>query len=193
FSPGGIHTVSPGRISRTGPPHACTQPTPETTCSVWPSGCVCQVVRARGSKLTRVARIRAGAGASMIGSCHTVPVNESAGPRRVGLLPPGVISIRVSFHTWVSGSARRYDVAGPDASGLPGSTARRLWRRPARCATVAGLHRTADQRHQPGLARPDRVRRQPATRHQEADAGYDARPVLPRVSLDHAADVPRGG
>jgi hypothetical protein len=35
---------------------------------------VCQAVRARGSNLTQAPRMRAGAGASMIGSCHTVPV-----------------------------------------------------------------------------------------------------------------------
>ena len=79
FSPGAIHTVSPARISRTGPPHSWTRPTPETTCRVWPSGWVCQAVRAPGSKLTRAERTRAGPGASMIGSCQTVPVNDSAG------------------------------------------------------------------------------------------------------------------
>src|SRR5258708_30466389 len=53
FSPGAIHTVSPGRISRTGPPHSATRPTPEMTCKVWPSGWVCHAVRARGSKRTK--------------------------------------------------------------------------------------------------------------------------------------------
>src|SRR5947207_10655697 len=93
FSFGGIHTVSPALISRTGPPFACTRPTPEMTCSVCPSGWVCHAVRAPGSKLTRPARIRAGAGASMIGSCHATPVNESFGCRRVGTDPLGLISI----------------------------------------------------------------------------------------------------
>src|ERR1043165_543384 len=93
FSPGGIHTVSPALISWIGPPFACTRPTPEMTCSVCPSGCVCHAVRAPGSKLTRPGRMRAGAGASMIGSCHTTPVNDSFGCRRVGTDPLGRISI----------------------------------------------------------------------------------------------------
>jgi hypothetical protein len=35
--------------------------------------------------------MRAGPGASTIGSCHTVPVNQSGGPRRVGASPQRVI------------------------------------------------------------------------------------------------------
>ena len=35
----------------------------------------------------------AGAGASMIGSCQTVPVNDSAGIRRDGIEPNGLISM----------------------------------------------------------------------------------------------------
>ena len=34
-----------------------------------------------------------GAGAAMMGSCHTVPVNHSAGARREGTEPRGVMSI----------------------------------------------------------------------------------------------------
>ena len=34
FSPGGIQTTSPGRISSTGPPHRCTRPAPDVTTSV---------------------------------------------------------------------------------------------------------------------------------------------------------------
>src|SRR5437773_1617158 len=97
FPSGAIHTVSPGRISRTGPPHSATRPTPEITCKVWPSGWVCHAVRARGSKRTKAPRMRAGAGASMIGSCHTVPVKESAGARREGTEPNGLISMADSF------------------------------------------------------------------------------------------------
>jgi hypothetical protein len=37
--------------------------------------------------------MRAGAGASMIGSCQTVPVKESAGPRREGVEPNGLMSM----------------------------------------------------------------------------------------------------
>jgi hypothetical protein len=39
--------------------------------------------------------MRAGAGASMIGSCHTVPVKESAGPRRVGFDPAKTMSMGI--------------------------------------------------------------------------------------------------
>src|SRR6266436_7954550 len=93
FSPGGIHTVSPGLISRIGPPQVYTRPSPATTWRVWPSGWVCHAVRAPGSKLTRAARMRAGAGASMIGSCHTVPVNQSPGIRRDGTDPDSLMSM----------------------------------------------------------------------------------------------------
>src|SRR5262245_5982509 len=98
FSPGGIHTVSPGLISRTGPPQVCTRPSPATTWRVWPSGWVCHAVRAPGSKLTRAARMRAGAGASMIGSCHTVPVNQSPGMRRDGTDPNNLMSMIFPQH-----------------------------------------------------------------------------------------------
>jgi hypothetical protein len=50
---------------------------------------VCQAVRAPGSKLTRAERTRAGPGASMIGSCQTVPVNDSAGIFRDARDPAG--------------------------------------------------------------------------------------------------------
>src|SRR5437667_30547 len=52
FSPGGIQTTSPGRISSLGPPSRCAHPQPAVTISVWPSGCVCHAVRAPGSKVT---------------------------------------------------------------------------------------------------------------------------------------------
>src|SRR5712671_2141410 len=93
FSLGGIHTVSPGRISRTGPPLVCTRPTPEMTKSVWPSGWVCHAVRAPGSNATRAELTRAGAGGVLIGSCQTVPVNQSLDARRVGREPAGRMSI----------------------------------------------------------------------------------------------------
>ena len=63
FSPGANQTTSPGRISSTGPPSRCTQPQPAVTISVWPSGCVCQAVRAPGSKVTMAPPTRAGSGA----------------------------------------------------------------------------------------------------------------------------------
>src|SRR5256886_12278356 len=52
FSPGGHQTTSPGRMARIGPPQLCTKPQPEVTMSVCPSGCVCQLLRAHGSKVT---------------------------------------------------------------------------------------------------------------------------------------------
>src|SRR5712691_1458406 len=97
FSPGGIQTVSPARISRIGPPQACTRPTPETTCKVWPSGWVCHAVRALGSNLTQAPLIRPGAGASAIGSCQTVPVKFSAGVLREGIEPNGLMSMALAF------------------------------------------------------------------------------------------------
>ena len=61
FSPGGNQTTSPGLISSMGPPDRCTRPAPAVTIKVWPSGCVCQAVRAPGSKVTLAPTARAGA------------------------------------------------------------------------------------------------------------------------------------
>src|SRR5207244_12679116 len=72
FSFGGIQTTSPGRISRTGPPLACTRPTPEITYRVWPKGCVCHAVRAPGSKATRVENKRASDYVALFGTCSSV-------------------------------------------------------------------------------------------------------------------------
>src|SRR6266436_7202727 len=80
FSLGGNQTTSPGRISSTGPPSRCAHPRPDMTINVWPSGCVCQAVRAPGSNVTLAPRTRAGSGGSNSGSMRTVPVNQSAGP-----------------------------------------------------------------------------------------------------------------
>src|SRR5207237_3932028 len=44
FSLGGHQTTSPARISCFGPPSLCTQPQPDVTISVCPSGCVCHAV-----------------------------------------------------------------------------------------------------------------------------------------------------
>src|SRR5665213_1809559 len=68
---------------------------PETIAKVWPSGWVCQNVRAPGSKRTQPARSNAGSGAWMIGSCHTVPVKLDAGPRRDGRDPQAMMSMMV--------------------------------------------------------------------------------------------------
>src|SRR3954468_3832901 len=96
FSPGGIHTVSPGRSSRTGPPQVWARPTPVITCSVWPSGWVCQAVRAPGSKVTRTTLTRAGSGASSSGSCQTVPVNQSLRARTVAASAADLISMALA-------------------------------------------------------------------------------------------------
>src|SRR5262245_1258166 len=79
FSPGGNQTTSPGRISSIGPPQRCAQPQPAVTIRAWPSGCVCQAVRAPGSKVTLAPETRPGSGASNSGSIRTMPVNQSAG------------------------------------------------------------------------------------------------------------------
>src|SRR5204863_1244222 len=95
FSPGANQTTSPGRISSTGPPQRCAHPSPATTISVWPSGWVCQAVRAPGSNVTFAPRTRAGSGASNSGSMRTVPVNQSDGPLPDGCEPTLLISILI--------------------------------------------------------------------------------------------------
>src|SRR6201988_2209655 len=87
FSPGGNQTTSPGRISPTGPPQRCTRPQPAVTIRVWPSGWVCQAVRAPGSNVTLAPTTRAGSGASNRGSTRTAPVKFSAGPLPEGCEP----------------------------------------------------------------------------------------------------------
>src|SRR3954470_5205815 len=99
FNPGGNQMTSPGLISWTGPPFRCTQPSPAVTISVCPSGCVCQAVRAPGSKVTWAPLTRAGSGAANNGSMRTVPVNQSSGPFWEGRDPFLLMSmsIAVSF------------------------------------------------------------------------------------------------
>src|SRR5260221_3215624 len=93
FSPGGNQITSPGRISSMGPPHRWAQPQPAVTMRVWPRGCVCEAVRAPGSKVTLAPPTRPGAGASNSGSIRTVPVNQSAGPLPDGREPLRLMSI----------------------------------------------------------------------------------------------------
>lgn len=57
-----------------GPPSRWTQPQPVVTISVWPSGWVCQAVRAPGSKVTSAVAMRAGSGGLNSGSMRTVPL-----------------------------------------------------------------------------------------------------------------------
>src|SRR3954452_19667409 len=63
------------------------------TNKVWPSGCVCQAVRAPGSKVTSAPATRAGSGGLNSGSIRTVPVNQSPGPLPEGADPARLISI----------------------------------------------------------------------------------------------------
>src|SRR5437667_3555915 len=98
FSLGANQTTSPGRISSMGPPSCCAHPTPDVTINVWPSGCVCQAVRAPGSNVTLALATRAGSGAWNRGSIRTVPVNQSAGPLFEGCDPVLLISISQLFH-----------------------------------------------------------------------------------------------
>src|SRR5438309_1959853 len=93
FSPGGNQITSPGRMSSIGPPQRCAQPQPAVTIRVWPSGWVCQAVRAPGSKVTLAPATRAGSGAWNRGSTRTVPVKYSAGPLPEGCEPFLLMSI----------------------------------------------------------------------------------------------------
>src|SRR4029450_12701420 len=74
-------------------PQPCTQPRPEVTIRVWPSGWVCHAVRAPGSKVTWAPATRAGSGACSSGSTRTLPVKYSAGPLPEGCEPLRLISI----------------------------------------------------------------------------------------------------
>src|SRR6516225_4288348 len=87
LSPGGQTTTSPARISRFGPSAHFTQPHPAVTISLWPSGWVCQAVRAPGSKVTSAAETRDGSAAANSGSIRTLPVNHSSGPLLEGCEP----------------------------------------------------------------------------------------------------------
>src|SRR6266478_7363079 len=107
FSPGENQTTSPGRISSIGPPSRWVHPKPDVTIRVWPSGWVCQAVRAPGSNVTLAPATRAGSGAWNRGSIRTVPVNQSAGPLFDGCDPHFLISILDSF-LWIDALAARH-------------------------------------------------------------------------------------
>src|SRR5215469_9182474 len=59
----------------------------------WPSGWVCQAVRAPGSNVTLAPCTRAGSGASNKGAKRTVPVKYSVGPLPEVWEPPRLMSI----------------------------------------------------------------------------------------------------
>src|SRR5450830_984811 len=88
---GGMCTTSPTRISSTGPPQRWMRPTPAVTIRVWPSGWLCQWVRAPGLKLTAPAELRS----SPLGTCSistlTCPVKYCSGAALTGRLPARVI------------------------------------------------------------------------------------------------------
>jgi hypothetical protein len=92
FTPAGMRTTSPGRISCLSPPHCCTRPTPALTTSTWTIGCVCQFERAPGENVTLPPDVRPGALASNTGSTRTVPVKYSEGPGLEGRAPAREIS-----------------------------------------------------------------------------------------------------
>src|SRR6266496_6758547 len=93
FSPGENQITSPGRISSIGPPQRCTRPRPAVTIRVWPSGWLCQAVRAPGSNVTLEPTTRAESGAWNSGSMRTWPVKYSADPLPEGCEPLLVISM----------------------------------------------------------------------------------------------------
>jgi len=70
----------------------CTRPKPALTRRVCPGGCVCQAVRAPGSKVTLAPLTRAGFVRSNSGSIRTVQVNQSFGPFADGWEPLFLIS-----------------------------------------------------------------------------------------------------
>src|SRR5689334_4339875 len=111
LTPGAIQTTSPGRISSTGPPSRCTQPIPAVTTSTWPSGCVCQAVRAPGSKVTSPPDVREGAVAENRRSTRTAPVKLSAGP-----LPEGSEPTRAILTAPVSSPGEDGAAPGPGAA-----------------------------------------------------------------------------
>src|ERR1041385_6256 len=98
FTPGGIQTISPGRISCFGPLSQFTQPQPDTTISVWPSGCVCQAVRAPGSKVTVPPSTGVEPVLSNVESILTEPVKYSAGACSDGCDPIRV-TVLLRSHT----------------------------------------------------------------------------------------------
>src|SRR5437763_31689 len=93
FSPGGIQTTSPGRISSTGPSHRCTRPQPTVRIRIWPSGWVCHAVREPGSNVTLAPTARAGSFAWNRESMRTLPVKYSIGPLVEGCEPVCLMSI----------------------------------------------------------------------------------------------------
>src|SRR5579871_3977590 len=124
FLPGGHRITSPGRISSLASPQHWVQPRPDVTISAWPSGWVCQAVRAPGSNVTLAPRTRAGARASNSGSILTAPVKCSADPVVDGREPFRLISMIASLIAWSA-----------DPAGLDGES------RECRAMRLAGIMR----------------------------------------------------
>ena len=107
----GMNLLDAGRL------RAAPSRSPRVTISVWPSGCVCQAVRAPGSKVTLAPATRAGAAVWKSGSIRTVPVNQSAGPLPEGCEPIRLMSMAVSLNR----NSTRRERSWADA---PGNTPR---------------------------------------------------------------------
>src|SRR5918911_4009179 len=84
--------------------------------SVWPSGCVCQLLRAPGSKVTYAPLERDGDGALKSWSMRTVPVKYSAGPLADGCDPFFLSSICAPCDVDRIGLARAHDKTAESAS-----------------------------------------------------------------------------
>ncbi|SOO31449.1 hypothetical protein XFF6994_1380004 [Xanthomonas citri pv. fuscans] len=111
LTPGGIHTISPGRICCAGLPPSCTRPAPAVTISVWPSGWVCHAVRAPGSKVTVAPPTRAGASAWNGASMRTLPVKYSAAPTTDGAPPALLTLIGCAASSVVTAAIMETDIA----------------------------------------------------------------------------------
>src|SRR5579884_1447802 len=125
FSPGGHTTTSPAQISRLAPPQHCTQPQPEVTTNLWPSGWVCQAVRAPGSNVTSALETREASISVNSGSIRTLPVNHSTGPFAEGCEPLRLISIFCTSHY-----ARLHRLAAIDDHGVPDDKGGRIRAQP---------------------------------------------------------------
>jgi hypothetical protein len=76
--------VSPGWISMAFSPRAWISPIPSVTCTVCPTACACQALRAPGANRTTLTRIRDGSSPRVMTSYQASPVNVSAGAFTVG-------------------------------------------------------------------------------------------------------------
>lgn len=71
--------TSPGLISCFSPPSCCTQPVPDVTIRICPSGWICHAERAPGSNVTLAPEVRDGELAGKRASTLTLPVKFASG------------------------------------------------------------------------------------------------------------------